>query len=69
MGNIIQIKGSVKYSITLDPSVWIFDDRKIDLNTYFELASEDKPDELSQYKKIFLNNGTEKSPKVLQFRK
>ncbi|MDF2902534.1 MAG: hypothetical protein K0S25_172 [Bacillus sp. (in: firmicutes)] len=51
MGNIIQIKGSVKYSITLDPSVWIFDDRKIDLNTYFELASEDKPDELSQYKK------------------
>lgn len=51
MGNIIQIKGRVKYSITLDPSVWIFDDRKIDLNTYFELASEEQPDELSEYKK------------------
>ncbi len=51
VGNIIQIKGRVKYSITLDPSVWIFDDRKIDLNTYFELAKEDKPDELTEYKK------------------
>ncbi len=26
---IIQIKGNVKFSITLDPSTWIFDDRKI----------------------------------------
>lgn len=26
---IIQITGNVKFSITLDPSVWIFDDRKI----------------------------------------
>lgn len=26
---IIQIKGKVTYPITLDPSVWIFDDRKI----------------------------------------
>ncbi|MGM8211880.1 hypothetical protein ACLIBH_03690 [Virgibacillus sp. W0430] len=26
---IIPIKGKVSYSITLDPSVWIFDDRKI----------------------------------------
>src|SRR5699024_6038940 len=26
---IVQITGNVKYSITLDPNVWIFDDRKI----------------------------------------
>ncbi|MFC4404703.1 hypothetical protein [Gracilibacillus xinjiangensis] len=32
---IIQIKGKVKYPITLDPSVWIFDDRKILLKDAF----------------------------------
>ncbi|OLS41966.1 hypothetical protein [Bacillus sp. MRMR6] len=35
MENIIILSGEVKFSITLDPGVWIFDDRKIDLNTYF----------------------------------
>jgi hypothetical protein len=51
MENIIQITGKVKFSITLDPSVWIFDDRKIDLNTYFLTKNEDREDELTQYKK------------------
>ncbi|GAB2543226.1 hypothetical protein [Gracilibacillus alcaliphilus] len=32
---IIQLKGKVKYPITLDPSVWIFDDRKIRLEEAF----------------------------------
>lgn len=32
---IIPIKGAVKYQLTLDPTVWIFDDRKLDLTTYF----------------------------------
>lgn len=50
MDNIITIKGKVKYSITLDPGVWIFDDRRIDLNTYFE-ASGEEVDELEEYKK------------------
>jgi hypothetical protein len=36
MSDIIQIKGNVKFPITLDPGVWIFDDRRIDLNTYFD---------------------------------
>jgi hypothetical protein len=49
--NIINISGKVKYSITLDPSVWIFDDRKIDLNTYFDFAQDDDKDELTEYKK------------------
>ena len=26
---IIQLTGNVRYQITLDPSTWIFDDRKI----------------------------------------
>jgi hypothetical protein len=36
MGKIIELKGKVKFNITIDPSVWIFDDRKIDLDTYFD---------------------------------
>ena len=36
MESIIPIKGKVKYKITLDPGVWIFDDRKVDLITYFQ---------------------------------
>lgn len=35
MESIIQIKGNVNFNITLDPSIWIFDDRKVDLNSYF----------------------------------
>jgi len=34
MSDVIVFKGAVSYPITLDPSVWIFDDRKIDLRTY-----------------------------------
>ncbi|WLV25647.1 hypothetical protein QR721_05425 [Aciduricibacillus chroicocephali] len=33
---IVLIKGSVKYDITLDPSVWIFDDRKLSLEDYLK---------------------------------
>ncbi|KAB7707931.1 peptidyl-prolyl cis-trans isomerase [Bacillus aerolatus] len=36
MENIMPIKGNVKFPVTLDPGVWIFDDRRIDLNTYFD---------------------------------
>ncbi|MFB6469542.1 peptidyl-prolyl cis-trans isomerase [Cytobacillus sp. Hz8] len=36
MGNIISVKGKVRFPITLDPGVWIFDDRRIDLDTFFE---------------------------------
>jgi len=34
MSDVIVIRGEVAYTITLDPSVWIFDERKIDLRTY-----------------------------------
>ncbi len=48
---IIPIKGAVKFSITLDPSVWIFDDRKIDLDEFFEGKYEYK-DESEEYTKV-----------------
>jgi hypothetical protein len=50
MENIIMIKGKVNYTITLDPGVWIFDDRKVDLNTYFQKPQLEK-NELEEYTK------------------
>lgn len=50
MENIIPIKGEVKYQVTLDPSVWIFDDRRIDLDTFFTETTIEK-DELEEYTK------------------
>ncbi|MEW9108839.1 peptidyl-prolyl cis-trans isomerase [Cytobacillus gottheilii] len=50
MENIISISGNVKFPITLDPGVWIFDDRRVDLNTYFDEAIE-KTDALEEYTK------------------
>lgn len=48
---IIPIKGAVKFNITLDPTVWIFDDRKIDLDEFFSGEYEYK-DELEEYTKV-----------------
>ncbi|MCA1062228.1 peptidyl-prolyl cis-trans isomerase [Rossellomorea sp. AcN35-11] len=50
MENIVPIKGKVKFTITLDPGVWIFDDRKVDLTTYFDETAE-AVDELEEYTK------------------
>lgn len=50
MENIIVLSGKVKYSITLDPTVWIFDDRKVDLTTYFSTSFEHS-NELEEYTK------------------
>lgn len=50
MENILLISGRVKYSITLDPSVWIFDDRKVDLTTYFSKSMKQN-NELEEYTK------------------
>lgn len=44
------IEGEVNRPLTIDPTVWIFDERKVDLTTYFdELDSMD--DELTAYQK------------------
>lgn len=50
MESIIPIKGNVRHVITLDPGVWIFDDRRIDLDTYFTTDREVR-DETEIYKK------------------
>lgn len=50
MENIILIKGNVNFTITLDPGVWIFDDRRIDLSTFFQV-NEKKLDDLEEYTK------------------
>jgi hypothetical protein len=50
MENIIIIKGKVNYMITLDPGVWIFDDRKVDLKTFFQKPILEK-NELEEYTK------------------
>lgn len=39
MENIIVLSGKVKFTITLEPTVWIFDDRKVDLTTYFSTTT------------------------------
>lgn len=51
MENIIPFKGKVKFPITLDPGVWIFDDRRIDLDTYFTSPAEDFLSEEEAYTK------------------
>lgn len=47
---IVPIIGNVTYSITLDPTVWIFDDRKVELEKAFENIPEEtvEVDELEQ---------------------
>jgi hypothetical protein len=44
------IKGKVNFQITLDPGVWIFDDRKVDLTTFFT-KEQGATDELENYTK------------------
>ncbi|MBM7659509.1 hypothetical protein JOC85_000276 [Bacillus mesophilus] len=50
MESIILLKGKVKYPLTIDPGVWIFDDRKVDLNTFFD-QEKIEVDELEAYTK------------------
>jgi len=47
---IVQITGNVTYTITLDPTVWIFDDRKILLEEAFnpDAPKEDEKDDLDK---------------------
>lgn len=51
---IVQIKGNIKFPITLDPSVWIFDDRKILLEEAFiEREEEKKKDDAQKTAEMF----------------
>ncbi|MGG4490669.1 peptidyl-prolyl cis-trans isomerase [Metabacillus idriensis] len=50
MDSIILIKGNIAFPITLDPGVWIFDDRKVDLTVYFDEFKIER-NELEEYTK------------------
>lgn len=56
METIIRIEGNVQYSITLDPGVWIFDDRRLDLDTYFAQEVHQEVNELEAYTKAASKN-------------
>ena len=43
---IVQLTGKVNYSITLDPTVWIFDDRKVLLDEAFIVNKNDNNEEV-----------------------
>ncbi|GEL76018.1 hypothetical protein [Tenuibacillus multivorans] len=45
---IVQIEGNVKHPITLDPTVWIFDDRKILLEEAFKLKQDGAENDSAQ---------------------
>lgn len=47
---IVQLTGNINYKITLDPTVWIFDDRKVLLEEAFIKKDKkiDEPDKLKQ---------------------
>ncbi|MFZ4450287.1 hypothetical protein [Salibacterium aidingense] len=45
MDFIVFIHGNVNYPITIDPTVWIFDERKIDLRTWTGEADRKKEEE------------------------
>lgn len=48
---IIQLTGNVAYPITLDPTVWIFDDRKILFDKAFSADKQDEQ-EVDEIKKV-----------------
>ena len=50
MNSIILLEGNVEYNLTLDPSVWIFDDRKVELSKAFlkETNNDEKNDQEAQ---------------------
>ena len=64
MSEILFINGKVRFPITIDPTVWIFDDRKVDLTTYFDEKRENTS-ELETYLKTLQNIGIAKSVMVL----
>lgn len=68
MSEILFINGKVRFPITIDPTVWIFDDRKVDLTTYFDETRENTS-ELETYLKTLQNIGIVKFVMVLPSRR
>ncbi|WKB34953.1 peptidyl-prolyl cis-trans isomerase [Terrilactibacillus sp. S3-3] len=53
MHTILPLTGKVKFSITLDPSSWIFDDRKIEWNDFLEEAKNGSGDIMEDETKVY----------------
>jgi hypothetical protein len=53
MDSIMFLEGNVDYKLTLDAGVWIFDDQKVDMLTYFDAPKimEDEQSKLDDYTK------------------
>lgn len=64
MSEVIVFKGAVSFPITLDPSVWIFDDRKFDLGTYTGEEDNDTGNQKKYLEGAKLPNGTRSFGKV-----
>ncbi|SOC37919.1 hypothetical protein [Salinicoccus kekensis] len=61
---IIQIQGDIKFQITLDPSTWIFDDRKLTLDEALTAPKEDEAisfDDNTEWNRQIIE-GTSKPP-------
>jgi hypothetical protein len=52
MDFIVSLNGSVNYPLTLDPGVWIFDDRKKDLTTLFNLDDSNETEQEKYLKDV-----------------
>ncbi|KOS62416.1 peptidyl-prolyl cis-trans isomerase [Lysinibacillus agricola] len=52
METIIPIKGAVSFQLTLDPTVWIFDDRKLDLKTYFDTQEVEEDSDIKYMREV-----------------
>lgn len=54
MKGVFLIEGNVKFKLTIDPTIWIFDDRKIELDQHFK--NDHLKDHLGIVFKPFLEN-------------
>lgn len=51
MTTVLPLKGEVKFPLHIDPTVWIFDDRKFDLDQWHPEINEDNEDAQETYLK------------------
>lgn len=61
---IVPLTGNVNYPITLDPTVWIFDDRKVLLEEAFKERKKDIIDQNESLKKTAANFDREVSQQI-----
>ena len=63
---IVPLIGNVKYPITLDPTVWIFDDRKILLEDAFNKDTKENTNNENELKRTAANFDNEVNPDFIK---